>query len=89
MLFMIIEKFHPGKVKALYERFEQKGRLLPDGVHYVNSWIDEKVSICFQVLESNTRREILQWISHWSDLADFEIIPVITSAQAKEKIFAN
>jgi hypothetical protein len=89
MLFMIIEKFHPGKVKALYERFEQKGRLLPEGVHYVNSWIVEKVSICFQVLESSTRREILQWISHWNDLADFEIIPVITSAEAKAKIFAS
>lgn len=89
MLYMIIEKFHPGKVKALYKRFDEKGRMLPDGVRYINSWIDEQVSICYQVMESNTKEGIHQWINHWNDLADFEVIPVITSAQAKEKVFVN
>jgi mannose-1-phosphate guanylyltransferase len=89
MLFMIIEKFHPGKVKNLYQRFEEKGRLMPDGVNYINSWIDPEISICYQVMESDSEVKIHEWISNWNDLADFEVIPVITSAQAKEKVFSN
>lgn len=89
MLYMIIEKFHPAKVKELYKRFDEKGRMLPDGVHYINSWIDEQVSICYQVMESDSDEKIHDWISYWNDLADFEVIPVISSAEAKEKIFAN
>ncbi|MGH2553444.1 MAG: DUF3303 domain-containing protein [Chitinophagaceae bacterium] len=86
MLYMIIEKFHLGKVKTLYERFDDKGRLLPEGVNYVNSWIDENISICYQVMESETAEKVHEWVSHWNDLADFEIIPVITSAEARKKI---
>ncbi len=89
MLYMIIERFHPGKVKDLYMRFEQKGRMLPEGVQYLNSWIDNKVRTCYQVMESDAEEKIQQWINSWSDLADFEVIPVITSAEAKEKIFSN
>ena len=89
MLFMIIERFHPGKARAVYERFEEKGRLLPDGVVYLDSWIDEQISICFQVMESNSVEKIHQWIGEWIDLADFEVIPVINSAAAKAKIFAR
>lgn len=87
MLYMIIERFHPGKVKDLYMRFEQKGRMLPEGVQYLNSWIDNQVRICYQVMESDSEEKIHQWINSWNDLADFEVIPVITSAEAKEKIF--
>jgi len=54
MLFMIIERFHPGTVKLLYERFAEKGRLMPDGVEYINSWIDENVSTCYQVMQSDS-----------------------------------
>jgi hypothetical protein len=86
---MIIEKFHPGKVKNLYQRFEEKGRLMPEGVNYINSWIDTKINTCYQVMESDSEGKIHEWISNWNDLADFEIIPVITSAQAKEKVFSN
>lgn len=89
MLYMIIERFHPGKAKAIYKRFEEKGRLAPEGVNYVNSWISEDVTICYQVMETDTVAKIYEWINHWNDLADFEIIPVITSAQAKEKVFAQ
>ena len=89
MLYMIIERFHPGKANALYERFDEMGRMLPEGVHYINSWIDEQVSVCFQVMESDTKEKLQQWIDQWNDLADFEIIPVITSAEAKGKIFAR
>ena len=89
MLYMIIERFHPGKVKELYKRFETKGRMMPEGVTYINSWIDEHVSICYQVMESSSEEKLQEWISHWNDLADFEIIPVITSAEAKAKVFAT
>ncbi len=89
MLFMIIEKFHSGKVKDLYQRFEEKGRLMPDGVNYINSWIDSKINTCYQVMKSDAEVKIHEWISNWSDLADFEVLPVITSAQAKEKVFSN
>jgi hypothetical protein len=86
---MIIERFHPGKVKSLYKRFEEKGRMLPDGVIYVNSWIDEQVATCYQVMESDAKEKIVEWVQKWNDLVDFEVIPVITSAQAKAKVFAG
>jgi len=89
MQYMIIERFHAGKVKALYKRFEEKGRMLPEGVSYINSWIDEQIRICYQLMESDSDEKIHQWISHWNDLVDFEVIPVITSAEAKAKIFAT
>ena len=89
MLYMIIERFHPNKIKELYERFDKKGRLMPEGVHYINSWIDEKLETCYQVMESESQEKLLEWISHWKDLADFEIIPVLTSAQAKAKVLSR
>ena len=89
MLYMIIERFHPGKVRMLYERFAEKGRLLPAGVSYLNSWVNEDVSICYQVMKSDSVEKIHEWISHWNDLADFEVIPVINSDEAKEKIFST
>lgn len=85
MLYMIIEKFHPGSGKALYQRFEEKGRMMPRGLSYMNSWIDEQVTTCFQVMETDDLEKLHEWISHWNDLADFEIIPVISSAEAKKK----
>lgn len=89
MQYLIIERFKPGKVKELYERFQEKGRMLPEGVKYIDSWVNEKVTVCYQVMESDTEEKIREWISGWSDLADFEIIPVIDSTSAKEKVFGS
>jgi hypothetical protein len=86
---MIIERFHPGKVRTVYKRFEEKGRMMPEGLNYVNSWIDEKITTCYQVMETDSQEKLNEWISHWNDLVDFEIIPVISSAQAREKVFEN
>ncbi|MEO8861026.1 MAG: DUF3303 family protein [Ginsengibacter sp.] len=86
MVYMIIETFHPEKVKELYKRFAEKGRQLPGGVSYISSWVNEEVTMCYQVMESDSRAKINEWISCWMDLVDFEIVPVITSAQAKEKV---
>jgi hypothetical protein len=87
MLYMISEKFYPDKAKAVYKRFEEKGRLMPEGLNYINSWIDENLTTCFQVMETNDEQKIHEWISHWNDLASFEVIPVLTSIQAKIKAF--
>lgn len=86
MQYMIIERFHPGKIKAIYQRFAEHGRLMPSEVTFVNSWIDKDVTTCYQVMESSSRDKLQEWINNWSDLADFEVIPVITSAEAKAKV---
>ena len=83
---MIIENFHTGKAKEIYQRFDEKGRMMPDGLQYVNSWINEDVTKCYQLMECNDESLLQEWMSHWNDLADFEIVPVITSANAKEKV---
>lgn len=88
MLYMIIERFHAGKGEDIYKRFEEKGRMLPEGLNYINSWADSGVRICFQLMETGSAEKINEWISYWNDLADFEVIPVISSAEAKAKVFA-
>jgi hypothetical protein len=85
----VIERFRPGKIKALYQRFEERGRMMPEGVTYINSWINETVTVCYQVMESESPEKIQEWVSQWNDLVDFEVIPVITSAKAKEKVFTE
>ncbi len=89
MQYMIIERFRTGKEKEMYQRFADKGRMLPPGVTYINSWIDESVTVCYQVMEAESVAQLELWIGNWNDLVDFEIIPVITSAEAKEKVFAE
>lgn len=86
---MIIEKFHPGSGKAIYQRFDEKGRMMPEGLHFINSWIDESVTTCFQVMETDSIEKLEEWIGHWNDLAHFEIIPVITSATARERMLSQ
>jgi uncharacterized protein YjaG (DUF416 family) len=89
MQYMIIERFHEKKVKELYQRFAEKGRLMPNGVIYINSWINENVTVCYQLMETDSLEKLHEWINNWEDLADFEIVPIITSAEAKAKVFAN
>ena len=84
MQYMIIERFHPSKVKAMYERFTEKGRMLPKGVIYINSWINESVTGCYQLMESESLEKLQEWINNWKDLVEFEIVPVISSEKAKE-----
>lgn len=83
---MIIEHFISGKQKELYLCFEEKGRMLPEGLSYIDSWVDEELKVCFQLMESETEELIHQWISNWKDFTEFEIFPVISSANAKKKI---
>ena len=89
MKFLVIEKFRQGKVKEVYKRLEEKGRLMPHNLTYINSWITEDVSVCYQLMEADSIDKFEEWMNNWNDLIDFEIIPVITSQQAKEKILRN
>lgn len=85
-LYMVIEKFKGGDAVLVYRRFRDQGRLASEGLTYVSSWVDVNLERCYQVMETNNRELLDEWISHWSDLIDFEVHPVITSAEAREKI---
>lgn len=80
MLFMVIEHFKPGKAAEVYSRFRERGRMAPDDVKYVASWVDLKFEKCFQVMEAENEVRLQEWTRNWEDLTDFEIIPVRTSA---------
>lgn len=86
--YMIIERFRDGKIKEIYDRFEKRGRLVPKGVKFVDSWIDEKVKSCYQLMESDSIEGLHKWISAWEDLTEFEVVRVIDSAEAKRKVFS-
>lgn len=78
---MIIERFKNGDATAVGERFKAHGRMLPDSVSYLSSWMDLTGARCFQLMEAGNRSSLDAWTSRWSDLVDFEIIPVETSAE--------
>lgn len=86
MLFMVIERFRAGRVVDVYRRFREKGRMAPDGVHYVASWVDLEFNRCFQVMEADREEDLRPWIANWIDLVDFEVVPVRTSAEAATAI---
>jgi uncharacterized protein DUF3303 len=85
MLFMVIETFTDANRSAAAERFQVKGRMLLDGVVYQASWLNEDGSRCFQVMDAPSRQLLDQWIAQWNDLVEFEVIPVVTSAEYWEK----
>lgn len=86
MLFMVIEHFHPGKIPDVYRRFRDRGRLAPEDVQYISSWVDLEFRRCFQVMEAPNEALLAEWTKHWDDLVDFEIVPVRTSTQAAQAI---
>ncbi len=89
MLYMIIENFKYGDPVPVYRRFQEHGRLTPEGLHYVSSWVTSDMTTCYQIMECADRRLLEQWMTRWSDIVDFEVIPVITSAQAVEQVTAR
>ena len=86
MLFMVIERLRPGQAPAVYRRFRERGRMAPDGVRYISSWVDLNFHRCFQVMDADDERLLQQWTANWSDLIDFELIPVRTSQEAAAAI---
>jgi hypothetical protein len=83
---MIIEHFRNGDPAPVYTRFRAQGRLAPEGLHYVSSWVTEDLTRCYQVMECEERRLLDEWIAAWSDLVEFDIHPVITSAEAAARV---
>jgi Protein of unknown function (DUF3303) len=81
MLFMIIERPKDGNFKAVGDRFKIQGRMLPENVVYLASWIDAQNARCFQIMEAPDRKSLEPWIAAWADLVDFEVVPVQTSAE--------
>lgn len=81
MLYMVVEHFK-GDPVPVYRRFRDRGRLAPDGLRYVNSWVTSDLQRCFQLMECDDRRLLEAWMDQWKDLVDFEVIPVVTSAEA-------
>jgi plasmid replication initiation protein len=86
MLFMIIERFRNGDAVPIYRRFREHGRMEPDGVRYISSWVTEDLRLCFQVMEAESREKLEEWVERWKDLVEFEMVPVITSPEAVERI---
>ena len=74
--YMVIEKFKPGCFEAIYSRFNEKGRMLPEGLYYLHSWVNKDNNICFQLMETNDESLFTKWIDKWKDLIDFEIFPI-------------
>jgi hypothetical protein len=83
---MVVEHFKNADAAPVYRRFREQGRMAPEGVTYVSSWVDDKLERCFQLMETHDRRLLDQWMVGWEDLVEFEVYPVMTSKQAAEKI---
>jgi hypothetical protein len=85
-LYMVVERFKNEDAIAVYRRFRDLGRMQPEGLVYISSWIDDKQWICYQLMETADPRTLEQWMAHWRDLVDFEVHPVVSSRQAFERI---
>lgn len=81
MLYMVIERFKNRDAQAVYRRFRERGRMMPDGLTYLTSWVETSHHRCFQVMECDDENLLHQWADKWRDLVDFEFVPVITGAE--------
>ena len=86
MLFMVIERFKECNAKAVYRRFREKGRMTPDGLRYVGSWIEANFDRCFQLMECDDPQLLQQWVAQWQDLCEFEFVPVVPSKETVDII---
>ena len=84
MLYMVIERFKEGVAPEIYHRVRKSGRMMPEGLEYISSWIDLDFQICWQLMRTEDFALFGQWIASWRDLIDFQIVPVRTSAEAAE-----
>lgn len=84
MQYLIIETFRGGDPLPVYRRFRDSGRLMPDGLRYVSSWITQDLTRCYQVMEADKPELFDEWFAAWADLVDFQLLPVISSSEARE-----
>ena len=86
MLYMVIEHYKPGALKAIYERFHARGRMMPKGLVYINSWVVEDGTKCFQVMECDDESLLHIWAKNWEDLCEFEFIRVVSSSDMSNSL---
>jgi len=84
MLFMVIERFKDRNPAPIYARLREQGRALPDGLRYIDSWVEANFDRCFQLMECDDAVLFQQWVLQWRDLAEFEIVPVSSSKTVRE-----
>ena len=85
-LYMVIEHFRGGEAVPIYRRFKERGRMAADGLSYVASWVEEDFATCYQLMETDDRSLLEDWMRCWADLVEFEVHPVITSQDAARRI---
>src|SRR5258708_1791186 len=85
MLVMVIEHFKNRDAGAVYQRYRERGRMMPEGLKYIDSWVEPDYSRCFQLMECDDPRWLQQWTANWEDLVDFEIVPIVSSKEAADK----
>ena len=86
MLFMVVEDFRNRDRKAIYRRFRDKGRMAPNGLQFVNSWMSADMSRCFQLMETDDVTLFQKWVAEWCDLGEYEIVPVVTGKETAEAL---
>ena len=84
MLFMVIERFQGRDPAPVYARLREKGRAMPEGLKYVDSWIEANFDRCFQLMECDDISLLQRWVLQWRDLVEFEIVPVSPSVAVRE-----
>ena len=85
-LFMVVEHFRNGQAAPVYRRFKQRGRMAPEGLTYVSSWVVDNLATCYQLMETADRALLDEWMRNWSDLVEFEVHAVITSQEAAQRV---
>lgn len=81
---MIVERFKNRDPKPIYQRLREGGRQMPDGLKYIDSWVEANFDRCFQLMETEDPRLLQKWIARWNDLMEFEIVPVVPSKDTRE-----
>ena len=84
-LFMVIERYRNGDAAPVYRRFKERGRMAPEGLTYISSWVEENLGACYQLMETSDRALLDEWMRRWSDLVEFEVHPVMTSQEAAQR----
>ena len=89
MLYMVVEQFKNHDAERVYRRAQEKGRMLPDGLHYISSWVAADFDRCFQLMQTEDPMLFRQWIEKWEDLVEFEVIAVVSSSEAHRAILGT
>jgi len=84
--YMIIERFREGDAVPVYRRFRERGRMAPEGLTYLSSWVTDDMTRCYQIMEAPDRAMLEEWMANWRDLVEFEVQEVISSREAVERI---